>query len=186
MKALTGVLPRISTSCTYLVVLTLGLGFVLSPVKGGYGSSTTNHQAPQGFAGIAWGASLAKDSRLALIDTDEHIQTYIFRKQPPRVGDIPVDSMKLLSIDDQFARVLIRYQGEHTHRLLIQYFQTRFGSLPRHRGAMIRGLNQEYTWRDGDTEVSLNYRGLGERGFVLVQNRTLAPRFLDVLSEHGH
>jgi len=51
---------------------------------------------------------------------------------------------------------------------------------------MIRGLNQEYSWRLDETEISLSYRGLGERGFLMIQSRVLAPRFLELLSDHTH
>ena len=49
---------------------------------------------------------------------------------------------------------------------------------------MIRGLNQEYSWRLEDTEISLSYRELGERGLLTIQSRILAPRFLELLSDH--
>ena len=51
---------------------------------------------------------------------------------------------------------------------------------------MIRGLNQEYTWRGHTIHISVTYRGLQEQGFLFIENRTLAPDFLDALTEHSH
>ena len=141
---------------------------------------------PKGFAGIEWGESLSARQDLLLIDPDERIHTFQFRDSPPQLANIAVESLKLLSIDGQFARVMIRYHGDGIHTRIMRYLETRFGEIDLMPGSMMRGLNQGYLWRGSDTEISLNYRGLGERGFVMFQSRILAPRFLDSLSEHSH
>jgi hypothetical protein len=46
---------------------------------------------------------------------------------------------------------------------------------------MMRGLNQQFTWRNQNTEVNLSYRSYQDRGTVFIESRTLAPRFIDVL-----
>jgi len=143
-------------------------------------------QDPNGFAGIEWGTLLTTRSDLILIDPDDRIESFQFLDPQPHLADIVVESLKLLSIDGQFARVMISYQGNQVHSQIMEYLETRFGEIHLMPGAMMRGLNQGYLWRGANTEISLNYRGLGERGFLMFQSRILAPRFLDVLSDHSH
>ena len=138
-----------------------------------------------GFQGIPWGASLEHVPALVLVETGPPIQTYVYQENPPEFGNISVESIKLLSIEGQFARVLIRYRGEAVHRRLFAYLESRFGVVDTRRGAMVRGLNQQYTWRGEETEITLTYRGLDERGFIDVGSRMLIPRFLDSISDHS-
>ncbi len=138
-----------------------------------------------GFQGIPWGASLTHLPALVLIEPGALIQTYVYQRHPPEFGHISVESMKLLSVDGQFARVMIRYRGANVHRQLLAYLELRFGPIDTQRGAMVRGLNQQYTWRGEETEITLTYRGLGERGFIDVGSRVLLPRFLDAISDHS-
>ncbi len=143
--------------------------------------------APQpGFQGIPWGSALAELPQLVLVEPDERVDIYAYRKGPPRFANEPVDFIKLYAIDKQFARVMIRYRSEATHNRIKQTLESEFGEIRHNRGSMIRGLNQEYSWRLEETEISLSYRGLGERGLLMIQSRILAPRFLDLLSDHTH
>ena len=144
------------------------------------------NQDPNGFAGIEWGSSLASRPDLVLVEPADRISTFQFQNTPPRFANIAVESLKLLSIDGQFAKVMIRYQGSQTHKQIMEHLETQFGRLKLMPGSMMRGLNQGYLWRGSNTEINLNYRGLGERGFITFQSRILAPRFLDSLSEHSH
>lgn len=141
---------------------------------------------PQGFNEIKWGTPLHTLDRLSLIDLDDRTQTYRFKDGSLKFANTNVESLHLLSIDGKFARVMIRYQGEHTHTAIMQYLTTQFGPVNTTRGSMVRGLNQENTWRGNETEINLNYRGHGERGFILIQSRILAPRFLEMSSDHSH
>jgi len=141
---------------------------------------------PRGFGGIRWGTSLADIAELSLIEPGERFKAYTFKNAPPQLGNIKVEYVKFHAIDDQFARVTIRYQGEETHKLVMNYLESTFGKVDSGRGSMIRGLNQQYTWRGTETEVNLSYRGLGERGFITVESRVLSPAYMDILSEHSH
>lgn len=143
------------------------------------------HRDPNGFAGIQWETSLAFRPNLILVEPDGRISTFQFQDTPPPFSDITVESLKLLSIDGQFARVMIRYKGSLIHAKILEYLETQFGEIQLMPGSMMRGLSQGYLWRGAHTEINLNYRGLGERGFVMFQSRILAPRFLDSLSEHS-
>jgi hypothetical protein len=48
---------------------------------------------------------------------------------------------------------------------------------------MMRGLNQQYTWRGTDTEINLTYHANTERGYIFIDSRTLAPRFNDRITD---
>lgn len=141
---------------------------------------------PQGFGGIRWGASLSKIPEFSLLEPGERFKTYVLKNALQKMGNIKVDSVKFYAVDDQFARVTIRYQGEETHKLIINDLEATFGKVKLNRGSMVRGLNQQYTWRGPDTEVDLLYRGLGEKGFITVESRVLSPAYMDILSEHSH
>ena len=144
------------------------------------------NQDPNGFAGIEWGTSLESRPDLVLVEPDDRINTFQFQDTSPQLNNITVESLKLLSIDGQFARVMIRYQGSLIHKKIMEYLETQYGEIHLMPNSMMRGLNQGYLWRGANTEINLNYRGLGERGFIMFQSRILAPRFLDSLSEHSH
>jgi len=141
---------------------------------------------PQGFEGIKWGTALHTFSHLSLIDSDDRIQAYQFSEDTLRFANTHVESLRLLTIDGKFARVMIRYQGEDSHHAIMMYLTRKYGPMERRPGSMMRGLNQENTWRGDETEATLNYREHGERGFLMIQSRILAPRFLDMTSDHSH
>ena len=141
---------------------------------------------PKGFQGIAWGSSLTAAADLVLTETGEHVNGYDLKGSPPPLGDAKVESMRFYTYDGAFARVIIRYRGNTTHEQVMAYLQSRFGPIERAPGQMTRGLNQQYNWRGNETEINLTYDGRGERGFVFVESRSLAPRFNDSLSETGY
>ncbi len=141
---------------------------------------------PQGFEGIKWETALHTLRHLSLIDSDDRIQSYQFSKETLRFANTHVESLRLLTIDGKFARVMIRYQGEDSHQAIMMYLTRQYGPIIRRPGSMVRGLTQENTWRGDETEANLNYREHGERGFLMIQSRFLAPRFLDMTSDHGH
>lgn len=142
-------------------------------------------QDPNGFLGIRWGAKLADVPGLVQVESGDRIQTYEFKDGPPRLGDATPDSVRLTAINGQFARAAVRYRGAQTHAQILAYLETQFGRADRTPGSMMRGLNQQFNWRGPDTEVNLTYENNYERGYAFVESRTLAPRFIDVLPEHG-
>jgi len=141
---------------------------------------------PEGFEGLKWGIPLHTLSHLTLVDPDGRIQAYQFKENSLRFADTEVETFRLLTIDHKFARVMIRYHGESTHHAIMKYLTSQYGPVIRRPGSMVRGLNQENTWRGKATEANLNYREHGERGFLMIQSQVLAPRFLDLSSSHSH
>lgn len=142
-------------------------------------------QSP-GFQGISWGSALADVSQLVLIERNGRVNVYEYKERPPHFAQETVDAVKLYAIDGKFARVMIRYRGEATHTRLKHVLESRYGKNQHRPGSMIRGLNQEYSWRQEETEINLSYRGLGERGLIFIQSSILAPRFLELMSDHTH
>jgi len=78
---------------------------------------------------------------------------------------------------------MIRYQGDHVHRQVLRFLESRFGRLERVPGQMARGLTQQYNWRGTDTEINLTYQAGTERGYIFIDSRTLAPRFNDYITD---
>ena len=159
------------------------LGFLL--FAGTAISGTPIEHDPNGFFGITWGHPLTNLEDLQEIDSSNIQQIYTLKQGNPHVEGIPMESVKLYSLDDQYARALFRYKGASTHTSLLQYLEGRFGKSGPSHGGMMRGLNQQYTWRGPDTEITITYHGFRERGVLTAESRVLAPRFLDVHGEHS-
>ena len=138
---------------------------------------------PKGFRNIVWGTALHARADLEPTGRGRNIIEYRFKDSAPSFADIPVDSLHLSTVDDQFARVTIRYQGEATHKKILAYLESEFGRTERLPGQMLRGLNQQYSWRGSESEISLTYQAGTERGYLFLDSRTLAPRFNDLLAD---
>lgn len=138
---------------------------------------------PKGFQNIVWGTALKVRTDLEPTRKGPNIIEYQFKNTPPSFANIPVESVRLSTVDDQFARVTIRYQGEETHKRILAYLETEFGRTEHLPGQMLRGLNQQYNWRGSDSEINLTYQASTERGFIFLDSRTLAPRFNDLLAD---
>ena len=88
------------------------------------------------------------------------------------------DTLKVSAIPDEAPTELLR-----KFKPLGAYLEQQFGSLERVPGQMMRGLNQQYTWRGTDTEITMTYHANTGRGFVFIDSRTLAPRFNDHITD---
>lgn len=167
-------------------VFSAGILFTVALALGpDHASATAMLNDPGGFAGIPWGASLEGRTNLKLMEPGERIKGYVFKEPPALFGETQLESVRLFTLNGQFARVAIRYQGEHNHTLLLHHLEGKFGTIELPPGSMMRGLNQQYNWRGRDTEVNLTYRAAGERGYLFVESRVLMPRFLDTTPEGG-
>jgi len=140
----------------------------------------------KGFYGIPWGANLAARDELKLVEETEHVESYELKDGAPLLGEAKLSMLRFVAADGQFARVAIRYSGEKNHAHILTYLQSIFGPIERSPGSMMRGLNQQYTWRSEETEVNLTYQSFQDRGSVFIESRTLAPRFNDVLPESAY
>ena len=140
---------------------------------------------PKGFHDIPWGTSLSSRQDLEPMQVDPHIAEYLHKTERPSFAGTEMTSVLYVSVDDQFARVVIRYQGDHVHRQVLAFLESRFGRLERVPGQMARGLTQQYNWRGPDTEINLTYQAGTERGYIFFDSRTLAPRFNDYITDFG-
>jgi len=138
---------------------------------------------PKGFRDIAWGSSLAERPDLKVKQEGDHLRDYEFSRDAPSFGGIPVESVRLTSVDEQFARVTIRYKGDQTHKRILVYLEEEFGPVERLPGQMVRGLNQQYNWRGTDSEINVTYQAATERGFIFIDSRSLAPLFNDQIAD---
>jgi hypothetical protein len=138
---------------------------------------------PKGFHDIAWGAMLKERSDMEPLRLSAHVKEYRLKSEAPVFADVEMRSIAYVSVDDQFARVTIRYQGEQVHMKVLQYLETHYGALERIPGQMARGLNQQYNWRGPETEINLTYQASTERGYIFIDSRTLAPRFNDHITD---
>ena len=160
------------------MVLLLTLACCLGPVQ-----ARVIENDPLGFYGIQWGQSLADRSEFLKIDSDNLVDAYALKETDPEVGGVPVDSIKFLTLSDRFAKVTIHYRGKDIHRSLLNYLESEFGEIELNHGAMMRGLNQQYTWRGPETEITVTYRGLVERGFLAIESRILAPEIMNAIQD---
>lgn len=138
---------------------------------------------PKGFRDIAWGTALQTHPDMETVRSDSHVTEYRLKSEAPSFGGAEMSSIAYVTVDDQFARVIVRYHGEQTHTRVLQYLERRFGPLERLPGQMIRGLNQQYNWRGPETEINVTYQASTERGHIFIDSRTLAPRFNDQLTD---
>ena len=142
-------------------------------------------KTPMGFLASLGENLLQIGKNLKKLIHPNSLQIYTLKQGNPHVEGIPMESVKLYGLEDKYARALFRYQGASTHKSLLQYLETRFGKTDRSYGTMMRGLNQQYTWRGPETEITITYHGFRERGFLTAESRVLAPRFLDVHGDHS-
>ncbi len=145
-------------------------------------SATPIENDPKGFFGSFWGHSLQDRSDLKQIDSLNSLLIYTFNLGAPQVGSIELESVKLYTIDGKYVRALFHYEGVAIHNSLLQYLENEFGKSNDPYGSMIRGLNQQYTWRGPETEITLTYHGFRDRGILAVESRIYAPLLLDSLS----
>lgn len=138
---------------------------------------------PKGFQDIAWGSALTDREDMEPTRVGAHIKEYRVKTAAPTFAGAEMRSIAYVCVEDQFARVTIRYQGEEVHKQVVQYLETQFGALERIPGQMARGLNQQYNWRGPETEINLTYQAGTERGYIFIDSRTLAPRFNDHLTD---
>lgn len=132
---------------------------------------------PKGFQGIPWGTALADSPDVTMVESAARIKQFDLKRSPPRLGDITVESLRLVSIDAKFARVVVRYQGMATHQSILKYLQAQFGPLDLTPGQITRGVLQQFTWSGPESDVNLTYDAHRDRGFIFIENRALVQKF---------
>jgi hypothetical protein len=159
------------------------LGLLLSLANPFLAHAVPMANDPNGFQNLTWGVALTASPDLEVTRAGPHVNEFQLKNGAPSYAGVPVESLRFLAVDDQFARVTIRYQGGEQHKQILAYLERQFGTLEHIPGQMLRGLNQQYTWRGTDTEINLTYHANTERGFIFIDSRTLAPRFNDRITD---
>lgn len=131
---------------------------------------------PNGFEGVPWGAALTESEHFGKVEDSGLLKTYELKHGPPTLGTIKIESMKFITVDNQFARVTVRYLGKDTHDQILAFLQSRFGPLDRTPGQFAGGAVKIFTWQGLETEVSLRYETRFDRGIIFFENPTLASR----------
>ena len=134
---------------------------------------------PKGFQGIPWGTALANLPDVTVVESASRITQFGLKRTPPRLGEITVDSLRLVSIDGKFARVVVRYQGMTTHQSILKHLQSQLGPLDLTPGQIAKGILQQFSWSGPESEVNLTYDVGRDRGFIFIESRALAMKFSD-------
>jgi hypothetical protein len=183
----TGECPGNVTDMNYLTRLISHLGplvvLIATTINGSFAWAVPMTNDPKGFHDIAWGTLLSSRQDLETIQSGPHITEYLHKTEPSAFAEAEMTSILYVSVDDQFARVMIRYHGGQVHRQVLSFLENHFGRLERVPGQMVRGLTQQYNWRGTDTEINLTYQAGTERGYIFIDSRTLAPRFNDYITD---
>lgn len=173
-----------SLRVTLLVTLTIAL-FCLEGNHSAI-SGTRIENDPNGFLGIPWGVPLKNRIEFTEIDSIDIVRIFALREGSPEVSGIPMESMKLYTFDGKYARATFHYRGDRIHESLMTYLENYFGKTDVAQGGMARGLNQQYTWRGPETEITLTYHGFRERGFLTAESRVLAPLLLHASPDQAY
>ena len=132
---------------------------------------------PKGFEGIPWGAAFSETADFLLVENSPQIKGYELKQGPPPLGAAKVDSMRFLTLNGQFARVVIRYHGKATHDQIVAYFESRYGPLNQTPGQIAKGLAQQLTWEGDESEIILTYESRNDRGIIFFEHRPSALKF---------
>lgn len=139
-------------------------------------------QDPRGYEGIPWGAAFQESADFVVVESSARIMGYEL-SHPPTLGPVRVDSMRFLTIDRKFARVVVKYQGRTTHQQILAYLEQTYGPLDRTPGQLSVGALVLHNWRGTETEINLTYDEKRERGTIFFESRALAPTFQDAVSD---
>lgn len=165
--------PLVKTRFLFTFLLLCGWT-ILSP---GLASAVPMVNDPKGFEGIPWGAAFSETQEFLLVDNGPRIKGYELKQGPPDLGSAKVDSMRFVTFDGQFARVIIRYHGHQTHEQIVSYLQSRYGPLDRTPGQISKGPVQQFNWQGEDSEIVLTYESMKDRGIIFFEHRPSALKF---------
>lgn len=132
---------------------------------------------PKGFEGIPWGAAFSESADFVLVENGARIKGYELKQGPPPLGSAKVDSMRFLTLNGQFARVVVRYHDKTTHDQIVSYLQSKFGPLDLTPGQITEGVSQQLSWQGEETDIVLTYEKMTNRGIIFFEHRPSALKF---------
>ncbi|WP_173048888.1 hypothetical protein [Nitrospira sp. KM1] len=134
---------------------------------------------PNGFEGIPWGAALSESETFREVDTGGRQKTFELKSVPLTLGSVNVESMRFVTVDDKFARVIVRYHGKVAHDQMLEFLQSRYGPLDRTPGQIAIGPARFHAWQGFETEVTLRYETRNDQGIIFFESQTLRSTILE-------
>ena len=134
---------------------------------------------PNGFEGIPWGATFSETDTFIKIEDTGKSRTYELKTEAPSLGPVRVDSMRFVTFEGQFSRVIVRYQSKAIHDQILVYLQSLYGSLDRTPGQIAGGFVKFFSWTGFETDVSLRYETGTDRGIIFFESQDLRRKMTE-------
>jgi hypothetical protein len=160
---------RTSFACLFFSLLLLGASAFAVPMQ----------NDPNGFEGIPWGATFLETDTFIKIEDTGKSQTYELKTGAPSLGPVRVDSMRFVTSEGKFARVIVRYQGSVTHDRILAYLQSLYGPLDRTPGQFAGGAVKLFSWTGFETDVNLRYETGTDRGIIFFESQDLRRKMTE-------
>jgi hypothetical protein len=160
---------RTSLACLFFSLLLLGASAFAVPMQ----------NDPNGFEGIPWGATFSETDTFIKIEDTGKSQTYELKTGAPSLGPGRVDSMRFVTSEGKFARVIVRYQGSVTHDRILAYLQSLYGPLDRTPGQFAGGSIKFFSWTGFETDVNLRYETGTDRGIIFFESQELRRKMTE-------
>ena len=160
---------RTSLACLFFSLLLLGASAFAVPMQ----------NDPNGFEGIPWGATFSETDTFIKIEDTGKSQTYELKTGAPSLGPVRIDSMRFVTSEGKFARVIVRYQGSVTHDRILAYLQSLYGLLDRTPGQFAGGAVKFFSWTGFETDVNLRYETGIDRGIIFFESQDLRRKMTD-------
>jgi hypothetical protein len=160
--------------CTSLVCLFFSLILQGTPVF-----AVPMQNDPNGFEGIPWGASFSETDTFVKVEDTGRSQTYELRTGSSSLGAVTVDSMRFVTSEGKFARVIVRYQGSVAHDRILAYLQSLYGPLDRTPGQFAGGSIKFFSWTGFETDVNLRYETGTDRGIIFFESQELRRKMTE-------
>ena len=148
-------------------------------LQGAPASAVPMQNDPNGFEGIPWGASFSETDTFVKVEDIGRSQTYELRTGPSSLGAVTVDSMRFVTSEGKFARVIVRYQGSVTHDRILAYLQSLYGPLDRTPGQIAGGPIKFFSWTGFETDVNLRYETGTDRGIIFFESQELRRKMTE-------
>jgi hypothetical protein len=148
-------------------------------LQGTLASAVPMQNDPNGFEGIPWGAAFSETDTFVKVEDTGRSQTYELRTGAPLFGTVQVDSMRFVTSEGKFARVIVRYHGNVTHDQILAYLQSLYGPLDRTPGQIASGPTKFYSWTGFETDVNLRYETGTDRGIIFFESQELRQKMTE-------
>ncbi len=156
------------------------ISLVLSLIlHGTLASAVPMQNDPNGFEGIAWGATLSETDAFMIVEDAGQFKTYERKTRVPLLGPATVDSMRFTTVENKFMRVTVRYRGKTNHEQILAYLQSLYGPLDRTPGQIAGGSVKFYSWAGFETDVHLRYETETDRGIIFFESQELRRKITE-------